>query len=249
MQTTTGTPPSQTPAGSRRNLTPTLIRCLDILCCLLALPLLSFWYLLMSVVTKVASPGPVLFRQERIGFRGQRFYLLKFRTMSVGADLTVHQNHMKHVIASNTPMVKLDSRDARLIPGGWLLRASGMDELPQIINILRGEMSLVGPRPCIPGEFEQFLPWQRERANALPGLTGLWQVSGKNRTTFDEMIRLDISYARQPSLWLNLKIIFLTPWAMAVQIGDTVMRRKATALSAPAGVSRLHLKSIRSTVQ
>jgi len=228
---------NQSPAASHREAMPVETRILDIFCCLLALPVLSVCYVLMAVVTQLISPGPVLFRQERIGFRGQRFYLLKFRTMSVGADLTVHQNHLKHLIASNTPMVKLDARDARLLPGGWLLRASGLDELPQIINILRGEMSLVGPRPCIPSEFEQFLPWQRERINALPGLTGLWQVSGKNRTTFDEMIRLDIQYARHPSLLLNLKIIFLTPWAMLVQIGDMIKRRKATITTVPAVIS------------
>lgn len=223
---------SPTPAGSQRDALPTWNRLLDIFCCLLALPVLSFWFLLMTLVTKAVSPGPVFFRQERVGFQGRRFNLLKFRTMSLGADTTAHQQHLKELITSNAPMVKLDVRDARLIPGGWLLRASGLDELPQIINILRGDMSLVGPRPCIASEFEQFLPWQRERINALPGLTGLWQVSGKNRTTFDEMIRLDIHYARQPSLGLNLKIIFLTPWAMVVQIGDTLMSRKSAPVLA-----------------
>ena len=185
----------------------------------------------MAIVTKMVSPGPVFFRQERVGFRGEWFKILKFRTMTVGTGTAAHQDHFKQLIVTNAPMVKLDCSDARLIPGGWLLRASGLDELPQIINILRGDMSLVGPRPCIPGEFKQFLPWQRERANALPGLTGLWQVSGKNRTTFEEMIRLDIQYARNPSFWLNLKIIFLTPWAIARQIGDTITRRKSVVLS------------------
>lgn len=216
------------PAGSRF---------LDIFCCLLALPLLGLCFLLMTVVTQLFAPGPVLFRQERVGRRGQRFHLLKFRTMKIGADTVVHQNHMKQVISSNAPMRKLDRGDARLIPGARLLRASGLDELPQIINVLRGEMSMVGPRPCIPGEFEHYLPWQRERTDALPGLTGLWQVSGKNRTTFDEMIRLDIQYARNPSFWLNLKIIFLTPWVIAVQLADTTVKpRSMTAPTSP-GVS------------
>jgi len=214
--------PDQTPDECSFKAMPTSNRILDVLCCVLALPVLTFLALLMTVFTRLVSPGPVFFRQERVGFRGRRFRIFKFRTMHVDADLKVHQNHFKQLIVSNAPMVKLDAlHDTRLIPGGWMLRASGLDELPQLINVLLGEMSLVGPRPCIPGEFEQFLPWQRERINAVPGLTGLWQVSGKNRTTFDEMIRLDIHYARHASLGMNLKIIFLTPWAMAVQFYDT----------------------------
>ena len=204
----------------------------------------------MLLVTQLVSPGPVFFRQERVGFLGRRFKLLKFRTMRVGANLQVHQDHFKQLIVSNAAMVKLDSlHDTRLIPGGWLLRASGLDELPQLINVLRGDMSLVGPRPCIPSEFEQFLPWQRERITAVPGLTGLWQVSGKNRTTFDEMIRWDIHYARNVSLLLNLKIIALTPWAMVVQIGDTRLRRQSTATFTPANNSPLPLIPVPVTVE
>lgn len=218
------------PLSSRRKnpAVPNGTRLLDLACCLLALPLLALCYLAMTVVTQLFSPGPVLYRQERVGFQGRRFHLLKFRTMKTGACTMVHQNHMRQVIASNGSMMKLDRHDARLIPGARLLRAVGLDELPQVINVLRGEMSFVGPRPCLPSEFEHYLPWQRERTNALPGLTGLWQVSGKNRTTFDEMIRLDLHYVRQPSLWLNLKIIFLTPWAMIVQIADTGKKQPAS---------------------
>jgi lipopolysaccharide/colanic/teichoic acid biosynthesis glycosyltransferase len=156
--------------------------------------------------------------------------IFKFRTMHVGADTSAHQNHFKELVDSKAPMVKLDARhDRRLLPGGWLLRASGLDELPQIINVLRGEMSLVGPRPCLPTEFAHYLPEQRKRVDALPGLTGLWQVSGKNRTTFEEMIRLDLHYTRHASLWLDLKIIFLTPMALVQQINDIRERRNATA--------------------
>jgi hypothetical protein len=145
--------------------------------------------------------------------------MFKFRTMTVNADQAAHQNHFKQYIGVNIPMVKLDAvRDARLIPGGWLLRATGLDELPQIINVIRGDMSLVGPRPCLPSEFADYMPAQRERVNAVPGLTGLWQVSGKNRTTFAEMIRLDIHYARHTSLLLNLRIIALTPLALGSQV-------------------------------
>ncbi len=130
-------------------------------------------------------------------------------------------------------MMKLDSkRDALLIPGAWLMRASGLDELPQIINVLRGEMSIVGPRPCLPTEAELYQPWQRERFTTMPGLTGLWQVSGKNRTTFDEMVRLDIRYARTKSWLLDLKIIFLTVPALVVQIQDTRSGRRSSAITA-----------------
>lgn len=225
---------SQTTAAGLIKPITTWNRALDIFFCLLALPVLSLLVLIMAVFTRLVSPGPLFFRQERIGFRGRRFKIFKFRTMKMGADLAVHKNHMQQLMASNTPMVKLDAlNDARLIPGGWILRASGLDELPQLINVLRGEMSLVGPRPCLQSEFENFLPWQRERVNAVPGLTGLWQVSGKNRTTFDEMIRLDIHYSRQSSLWLNLKIIALTPWAMVVQFYDTRLSRKSIVPRSP----------------
>jgi lipopolysaccharide/colanic/teichoic acid biosynthesis glycosyltransferase len=125
-------------------------------------------------------------------------------------------------------MVKLDSHgDRRIIPCGSLLRSSGLDELPQLINVLRGEMSLVGPRPCVPYECEHLLPWQRERFDTLPGLTGLWQVSGKNQTTFLEMMELDISYARTKTPWLDLAIIFKT---LPVVLGQIWEARKKRAL-------------------
>ena len=210
---------------------PAWKRAIDITCCLVALPFFALCTLLMTIVTKIVSPGPVFFRQERIGHLGRRFKIYKFRTMTVGADTSAHQSYFKDLMGSNAPMVKLDARgDARLIPGGWLLRASGLDELPQLINVLRGEMSVVGPRPCIPTEFERYLPWQQKRVDAVPGLTGLWQVSGKNRTTFDEMIRLDIKYAQDISLWLDLKIIFLTVPALVQQIYDTRMGRRSAAV-------------------
>jgi lipopolysaccharide/colanic/teichoic acid biosynthesis glycosyltransferase len=226
--------PLPSPSDDDIKMMPFSNRALDVVCCLLALPVLCILVLVMAVLTRLVSPGPVFFRQERVGFRGRPFKIFKFRTMTVGADARVHQNHLQQYITSNSPMVKLDAlHDARLIPGGWMLRASGLDELPQLINVLRREMSLVGPRPCMPGEFEHFLPWQSERVNAVPGLTGLWQVSGKNRTTFDEMIRLDIHYARHASLWLNLKIILLTPGAVFVQINDTRLSRQSSALAVP----------------
>jgi lipopolysaccharide/colanic/teichoic acid biosynthesis glycosyltransferase len=131
--------------------------------------------------------------------------------MLVGAETASHEAYLLKLMQAPTPMTKMDSTgDPRLIPGGCILRASGLDELPQFINVLRGEMSLVGPRPCTGHEFQNYAPWQCERVNALPGLTGSWQVNGKNRTTFDEMIRMDIDYARRVSILGDLHIILKT---------------------------------------
>jgi lipopolysaccharide/colanic/teichoic acid biosynthesis glycosyltransferase len=210
------------------NPLPAWKRAADVACSIAALPVLGWCTLVMALVTKLVSPGPVFFRQERSGYRGRRFKIYKFRTMMVNADPTVHQKHLTELMGSNAPMMKLDGgADRRLIPGGWILRASGLDELPQIINVLRGEMSLIGPRPCVPYEYEQYQPWQRARFDAMPGLTGLWQVSGKNRTTFGEMVRLDIRYARHFSFWLDVKIILLTVPALVGQFLETRHRRKA----------------------
>ena len=216
---------------------PAWKRTVDVACSLVAVPVLALLTLAISVLMKLTSPGPIFFRQERIGYRGRRFMCFKFRTMHVGADSRVHQTHCDYLIQSNAPMVKMDARgDSRLIPGAWLIRASGLDELPQIINVLRGEMSLVGPRPCVPYEFEKYQPWQHERFNAVPGLTGLWQVSGKNRTTFEEMMRLDIDYSRNVSWWLDLKIILMTVPALVLQIRDTRRGKKQAGRSRkPAG--------------
>lgn len=213
---------------------PVSKRALDIAIALIALPFLAVATLVMTLVMKIASPGPVFFLQERVGYRGRRFKIYKFRTMITGANTGVHQAYFSQLMGSSAPMVKMDSKgDSRLIPGGWILRASGLDELPQLINVLRGDMSLVGPRPCLPYEYEGYLPWQRKRFSTTPGLTGLWQVSGKNRTTFDEMIRLDIQYAEEHSFFLDLKIIFMTVPALLQQIGDTRSRRQALAHSRP----------------
>jgi len=150
--------------------------------------------------------------------------------MKMNADTTAHQAYLNQLMGSNAPMVKMDAkRDSRLIPGGWLLRATGLDELPQIINVLRGEMSLVGPRPCIPYEYENYTIWQKQRFTSLPGLTGLWQVSGKNKTTFSEMIHLDIQYANKKSLWLDLKIMVMTAPALLQQVIETRISRKVAA--------------------
>jgi len=201
---------------------------LDVILILLALPLLIPLVILIISIIRTVSKGPVLFQQERVGYLGKRFMCLKFRTMFVGSDTGIHQGHLNHLQNSDAPMVKMDVQgDSRIIPLGILLRSSGLDELPQMINVLRGEMSLVGPRPCLQYESDKYLPWQRERFNAVPGLTGLWQVSGKNRTTFVEMIQLDIEYARNQSLWLDLRIIFMTIPALLIQMADTRIKRKS----------------------
>jgi lipopolysaccharide/colanic/teichoic acid biosynthesis glycosyltransferase len=196
-------------------------RTLDLFCLLLALPTLLPLMLFIAALIKIVSPGPVFFMQDRIGFMGRRFRMYKFRTMRVNAETSTHQSHLKDLITSNAPMTKLDLKgDPRVIPCGSILRSSGLDELPQLINVLRGEMSLVGPRPCTPYEYEQFQPWHKQRFRALPGLTGLWQVSGKNRTTFNEMIELDIRYAKDWSLWMDMRIISLTIPVLLSQVKE-----------------------------
>ena len=189
---------------------PAWKRVLDIVGVVLAAPVLIPFAAVIALIIKAVSRGPVLFKQKRIGFQGHPFSCLKFRTMVVNADTQFHAGHLNRLMSANCPMTKLDARDPRLIPAGRLLRSLGLDELPQLINVLRGDMSLVGPRPCLPYEYEKYLPRHRRRCETLPGLTGLWQVNGKNETTFEEMISLDIEYAERKSLWLDLKIIALT---------------------------------------
>ncbi len=203
-------------------------RTLDIVCCLLALPAFVVAAAIAGVMMLLSSRGPLLYAQERVGYLGRRFRIYKFRTMHVSADPGPHQAHFAELVQSRAPMRKMDGEcDRRLILGGWLMRASGMDELPQIINVLRGEMSIVGPRPCIPYEYAQYSAEQKKRFEAVPGITGLWQVSGKNRTTFDEMIALDIAYVTRRRLALDLKIIGMTVPILARQIYETKVARRA----------------------
>jgi exopolysaccharide production protein ExoY len=188
--------------------------------------LFPVWLPIMTLVAlwvAVTSPGPIFYRQPRIGFKGRRFMLVKFRTMKVNAETHIHEAYLEHLIISDRPMIKLDATgDPRLILGGKFLRATGLDEVPQIFNVMKGEMSLVGPRPCTVLEFERYAPEQRARVNALPGLTGLWQVNGKNRTTFRQMIEMDIFYSRNISLSLDIKIILRTLPAIVGQFFDSV---------------------------
>lgn len=212
-----GNPPDVDSMASDQGVT-VWKRALDLTLIFLLLPAICLFGLVVALLVKLGSRGPVLFRQERVGFHGRRFVCLKFRTMKPDADAGSHERYVKELIQGSAPMTKLDARrDPRLIPFGSLLRATGLDELPQLINVLRGEMSIVGPRPCLPYEYELYEPWQRRRFDAVPGLTGLWQVSEKNRTSFNEMIRLDIEYSIRAGFWLDVKIILLTLPALLAQ--------------------------------
>lgn len=206
---------------------PSWKRVLDALVILAALPVVVPVVLLIALMIKLVSRGPVLFRQERIGYYGQPFTIYKFRTMHVDAPTVAHQEHLKDLINSSKPMTKMDATDPRVIRGGGILRATGLDELPQLINVLRGEMSIVGPRPCTPYEYEHYSPWHSRRLEALPGLTGLWQVSGKNKLSFEQMIQLDIHYAEQSSIWLDLRIMLKTFPVLAAQLRESVAKRLA----------------------
>jgi lipopolysaccharide/colanic/teichoic acid biosynthesis glycosyltransferase len=196
-------------------------RALDIVGSLLMMMLFAPVMLAAIVAVRWSSPGPILLRQVRVGRRGEPFKMLKFRTMYVNAGHGIHQDYMAWFIKSsgNAPrsgdeVFKL-THDPRITRPGRFLRRTSLDELPQFWNVLRGDMSLVGPRPPLPFEVEQYQPWHRRRVlEAKPGITGLWQVSGRSRTTFDEMVRLDLRYARTRSLWLDIKVLAATPLAM-----------------------------------
>jgi len=209
-------------AYGRAEEIPLWKRVLDVTCILLSM---AFWLplvILLALWVKVVSPGPIFFRQERVGYRGSRFLLFKFRTMKVNVETQSHEKHLEQLMHGNAPMTKLDaSGDPRVIAGGRILRALGLDELPQLFNVLRGDMSLVGPRPCTPYEFRRYKDWQRERVNALPGLTGYWQVNGKNKKTFTEMVQMDIWYTRNLSPLLDLAIMVKTIPALIVQLIET----------------------------
>jgi exopolysaccharide production protein ExoY len=192
---------------------------LDVTYILLSLPIWLPLMICVIVWIKIISPGPIFFRQERVGFRGRHFTIFKFRTMEVNVETQSHELYLQQLISADCPMTKLDaSGDPRIIFGGRILRATGLDELPQLFNVLRTEMSLVGPRPCTPSEFQSYKTWQQERLSAVPGLTGYWQVNGKNKTTFTEMVEMDIHYARNLSVWLDLAILLKTFPAIIAQI-------------------------------
>jgi lipopolysaccharide/colanic/teichoic acid biosynthesis glycosyltransferase len=203
-------------------------RIMDIAGSALALLLFAPILLLIAIAVKLTSDGPVFFRQKRVGQYGEQFVFLKFRSMHVNNDASVHKAFVKKLIAGNAQsqpgngngnaVYKL-TRDSRITRVGGFLRRTSLDELPQFINVLRGEMSLVGPRPAIAYEVEAYDIWHRRRVlEAKPGITGLWQVNGRSRIKFDDMVRLDLRYAKTWSPWMDLKILLRTP--VAVMFGD-----------------------------
>ncbi len=176
----------------------------------------------IAIAVKISSPGPIFYRQERVGRLGRRFTMYKFRTMVAGNDSSIHREYLDAYIkngaaasvsADGTKIYKL-TRDPRVTSvGGWL-RAFSLDELPQLWNVMRGEMSLVGPRPCLPYEWDLYRPWQRRRLDVMPGCTGLWQVTARSHVTFDEMVILDLHYAHHGSVGRDLWLIAQTIPAM-----------------------------------
>jgi lipopolysaccharide/colanic/teichoic acid biosynthesis glycosyltransferase len=200
---------------------PAWKRSVDVIIASVGLMLLSPLFLLIGTVIRIVSPGPAFFRQERVGHTGKPFNMWKFRTMHLANEDTVHRRYLQGLIRGSKPMAKLDSGgDTRIIPFGKMLRRTCIDELPQLVNVLQGDMTLVGPRPCLPYEAAEYLPWHSRRFDSIPGLTGLWQVSGKNRTTFKEMIRFDIAYSRTISPWGDIKIMAKTLPAICTQFAD-----------------------------
>jgi lipopolysaccharide/colanic/teichoic acid biosynthesis glycosyltransferase len=201
----------------------TLKRGMDVLGSLLLLLVFSPVFFVIAAAIKLTSRGPILFRQHRIGEHGTAFTFLKFRSMYINNDASQHKEYVRQLIAGQADkqtnsegegIFKL-TNDPRITPVGNFLRRTSLDELPQFLNVLRGDMSLVGPRPPVPYEVEAYATWHRRRLlEAKPGITGLWQVQGRSRVGFDDMVRLDLRYARNCSPWLDLKILVQTPKAV-----------------------------------
>lgn len=213
----------------RRSASRAVKRAMDVAGSAVLLVLLLPVLAIIAAAIKLTSKGPVLFGQERMGQFGARFRFLKFRSMYLNNAPKIHQEYVKEFIAgketakqpdSKAPVVYKITNDPRVTPVGRFLRKSSLDELPQLWNVLVGEMSLVGPRPPVPYEYEMYEHWHRRRVlEVQPGITGLWQVSGRSRTTFDEMVRLDLRYCKTWSLWLDLKILLATPKAVLSSSG------------------------------
>jgi len=204
-------------------------RLMDIAGSFVALILCCPLFVLISLAIKLTSKGPILFKQERVGRYGSRFTFLKFRSMECDNDARIHREYVKRFIAgeadpsrvsqTQNAVYKIQS-DPRVTRVGKFLRKRSLDELPQFINVLKGDMSLVGPRPPIPYELEGYQIWHRRRLlESKPGITGLWQVHGRSRLKFDDMVRLDLQYAKTWSLWLDIKILLRTPKAILFGAG------------------------------
>jgi lipopolysaccharide/colanic/teichoic acid biosynthesis glycosyltransferase len=205
-----------------------LKRTMDVVGSSLALLLGAPVFLAIAIAIKATSKGPVFFRQQRTGQHGTPFEFLKFRSMFVGNDAGIHKEYVTNLIAGKAQRHPSDgngagvfklTKDPRITRVGAFLRRTSLDELPQFLNVLRGEMSLVGPRPPVPYEVEAYDLWHRRRLlEAKPGITGLWQVTGRSSVKFDDMVRLDLQYARSWSPWMDIKILLRTP--VVVIFGD-----------------------------
>jgi lipopolysaccharide/colanic/teichoic acid biosynthesis glycosyltransferase len=203
-------------------------RCIDIVGSLSLILVLLPVFVLLAAIIKLTSRGPVLFRQKRLGQYGEAFTFLKFRSMYAKTDHSIHEEYVKRFISnqadseqqgSSQPFYKLKC-DPRITRIGGFLRRTSLDELPQLFNVLTGRMSLVGPRPPLPYEFQSYAVWHRRRLLAVkPGITGVWQVEGRSRVKFDDMVRMDLQYARDWSLWLDIKILLRTPRAVLTGSG------------------------------
>ncbi len=215
------TPQVSTPASPRKNISLLGVkRAIDILGSVAMLVFASPVMLITAIAIKLTSQGPIIFRQMRIGRGGKPFPFYKFRSMRCDNDDSIHREYVKNLIQgrhdqinegdADKPVYKLRS-DTRITSVGRIIRRTSIDELPQLFNVLKGEMSLVGPRPPIPYEIENYQSWHMRRLQEVrPGITGLWQVEGRSKTTFDDMVRLDLRYIRTWSLWLDIKILFKT---------------------------------------
>jgi len=221
--------PDLTERDASRKIYRLTKRAMDIVGSLAALVLLSPLFLIIALAVKATSKGPILFCQRRIGQHGKSFTFLKFRSMYVGNDASIHREYVKQLIAGKAEKQRSSgngdgvyklTRDPRVTSIGGFLRKTSLDELPQFFNVLKGEMSLVGPRPPVPYEVESYDFWHRRRVlEAKPGITGLWQIHGRSRVKFDDMVRLDLQYARTWSPWLDVKILLRTPGAMVIGEG------------------------------
>jgi lipopolysaccharide/colanic/teichoic acid biosynthesis glycosyltransferase len=207
--------PDLPPRGPRAAASRAIKRGLDIAGSAALLVAVAPVLAVIAALVRASSPGAVLFRQVRIGHMARPFTMLKFRTMHSGAHSALHREFVSSFIRAEEVRVFKLTDDPRVTRVGRFLRATSLDELPQLWNVLRGDMSLVGPRPPLPYELEQYASWHRRRVlEARPGITGLWQVVGRSRTTFEEMVRLDLRYARGRSLWSDVRLLLATPAAV-----------------------------------
>ncbi|MCI5726567.1 MAG: sugar transferase [Clostridium sp.] len=186
-------------------------RTIDIIFSILGLVLLSPLLIIVAIIIKIDSKGPVFFAQERVGYKGNHFKMYKFRSMVVNAEELKEKLQEKNEMSG--PMFKIKD-DPRVTKIGKFIRKTSIDELPQLINVLLGQMSLVGPRPSLPKEVEKFETWMLERLNVKPGLTCYWQVSGRNDIDFEDWMKLDIKYVNERNLWIDIKLIFKTVFVL-----------------------------------